>query len=151
MSLGHNIRRQRLLQGLTLEQLSDRSGVDVGTISALENRGRSRSKYGLAIARGLGVSFESLSEDISPPGAESAETEEITIAGPAPAPDSAEYPRLTAVETRLSTRPPITQDEQDILDGYRLAGEDVRQRIFEMCSAVLRRQDRRSGDRSKKA
>lgn len=150
MSLGHNIRHHRTMQGLTLEQLSERSGVDVGTISALENRDSSRSKYGLAIAKGLGVSFEILSETI-PPSQETPETEEITLSGPAPAPDGEEFPRLADVELRLVTRPPMTQDEKDILDGYRMAGEEVRQRIFEMCSAVLRRADRREGERQKKA
>ena len=60
MGLGQNIRRHRVGQGLTLEQLSERSGVDIGTISALENRDSVRSKYASAIARGLGLTVEEL-------------------------------------------------------------------------------------------
>lgn len=63
MALGRNIRRHRNSQGLTLEQLSDRSGVDVGTINALENRDSVRSKYASAIARGLGLTVEELEHD----------------------------------------------------------------------------------------
>ncbi|MEF8755967.1 MAG: XRE family transcriptional regulator [Accumulibacter sp.] len=63
MALGKNIRRHRTAQGLTLEQLSERSGVDVGTISALENRDSVRSRYASAIARGLGMSVEELEHD----------------------------------------------------------------------------------------
>lgn len=60
MALGKNIRLHREGQGLTLEQLSEICGVDVGTISALENRDSQRSKYATAIARGLGLSLEQL-------------------------------------------------------------------------------------------
>jgi helix-turn-helix motif:peptidase S24, S26A and S26B len=61
MALGQNIRRQRKMRGWTLEQLAAHSGVDVGTISALENRDSERSKYAAPIAQALGVSLESLS------------------------------------------------------------------------------------------
>ena len=64
MGLGQNIRRHRVGQGLTLEQLSERSGVDIGTISALENRDSVRSKYASAIARGLGLTVEELENEI---------------------------------------------------------------------------------------
>ena len=60
MALGKNIRHYREGLGLTLEQLSDRSGVDVGTISALENRDSKRSQFATAIARALGMSTEQL-------------------------------------------------------------------------------------------
>lgn len=60
MALGARIRYYREKAGLTLEQLSERSGVDVGTISALENRDSSRSKYATALAQGLGMSLEML-------------------------------------------------------------------------------------------
>lgn len=48
--------------GWTLKQLSDRSGVDVGTISALELRGSNRSKYLGPIAAALGLSIEQLQD-----------------------------------------------------------------------------------------
>lgn len=60
MALGAQIKFHRDRLGLTLEQLSDRSGVEVGTISALENRDSSRSQFASAIARGLGMSVEEL-------------------------------------------------------------------------------------------
>lgn len=64
MALGARIRHYREKSGLTLDQLSERSGVDVGTISALENRDSSRSKFASAIAAGFGMSMEML-EDAS--------------------------------------------------------------------------------------
>lgn len=63
MALGNRIRYYREKAGLTLEQLSDRSGVDVGTISALENRDSSRSKFASPIARGLGMTVEMLEDE----------------------------------------------------------------------------------------
>lgn len=69
MALGKNIRNLREAQGLTLERLSELSGVDVGTISALEVRDSSRSKYAHAIAKGLGVSLEDLLSEAPAVGA----------------------------------------------------------------------------------
>ena len=63
MALGSRIRYYREKFGLTLEQLSERSGVDVGTISALENRNSSRSKYATAIAQGLRMTVEMLEDE----------------------------------------------------------------------------------------
>jgi len=68
MNLGVAIRTQRTAKGWTLEKLSEASGVDVGTISALEIRESTRSKYTDAIARGLGMSIEELlSGEVSNP------------------------------------------------------------------------------------
>lgn len=63
MALGNRIRYYREKAGLTLEQLSERSGVEVGTISALENRDSSRSKFATPIARGLGMNVEMLEDE----------------------------------------------------------------------------------------
>jgi len=60
MALGKRIRYLRDRLGWTLEQLAERSGVDVGTISALEVRDSARSKYARQIAVGLGVSLDEL-------------------------------------------------------------------------------------------
>lgn len=60
MALGKQIRYHREQQGLTLEQLSERSGVDVGTISALEVRESKRSQYATRLASALGLSLEEL-------------------------------------------------------------------------------------------
>lgn len=63
MALGHQIKRYRDKAGLTLEQLSDLSGVEVGTISALENRDSQRSKFARAIAGALGLTVEMLEDE----------------------------------------------------------------------------------------
>lgn len=63
MALGNRIRYYREKAGLTLDQLSERSGVDVGTISALENRSSSRSKFATPIAKGLGMTVEMLEDE----------------------------------------------------------------------------------------
>jgi transcriptional regulator with XRE-family HTH domain len=54
MALGKQIRHHRTKKGWTLEKLSAESGVDVGTINALENRDSGRSKYAPELARALG-------------------------------------------------------------------------------------------------
>jgi len=60
MSTGTNLKHARLERGWTLEDLSERSGVEVGTISALENRDSRRSQFFGALAEALGCSFEDL-------------------------------------------------------------------------------------------
>lgn len=70
MALGSCIRKQRERLGWTLENLSERCGVDVGTISALEVRNSKRSQYAQAIAQALGMSMEQLLDtggEVSPP------------------------------------------------------------------------------------
>ncbi|SIQ00680.1 helix-turn-helix domain-containing protein [Pseudacidovorax sp. RU35E] len=59
-SLGSQIRRYRTTLGWTLEQLSELSDVDVGTISALEKRNSTRSQFGPALARAFGLTLEQL-------------------------------------------------------------------------------------------
>jgi phage repressor protein C with HTH and peptisase S24 domain len=89
MALGANIRRHRIASGLTLEQLSDRSGVDVGTINALENRDSRRSSYAVAIARGLGMTAEQLADDAGLPAA-------VNLT------DNPDYPAIRRVRFKLS-------------------------------------------------
>lgn len=69
MALGANIRKLRTSLGLRLEDVSLASGVDVGTISALENRDSARSKYASDIAHALGTTVEELSGRDVPTGA----------------------------------------------------------------------------------
>lgn len=76
MALGQNIRQQRKAKGWTLEELSRQSGVDVGTISALENRDSERSKYAPTIAKALGLSLEELAEGIAHSDASADTTEQ---------------------------------------------------------------------------
>ena len=68
MALGNQIRLLRKRAGLTLEQLSEMSGVEIGTINALENRDSVRSKYAGPLAKAFGLTIEQL---------ESAETDFI--------------------------------------------------------------------------
>lgn len=63
MALGKQIRFYREKLDLTLETLSERSGVDLGTISALEMRDSSRSKYARAIAQSLGLTLDQLMDE----------------------------------------------------------------------------------------
>lgn len=63
MSLGKQIKKYRLAHGWTLEELSDRSDVEVGTISALEVRDSKRSEKAPAIANALGLSLEQLLDE----------------------------------------------------------------------------------------
>lgn len=63
MALGKQIAFYRNKLRLTLEELSELSHVDVGTIHALEKRDSQRSKYASAIAKGLGLSTERLLEE----------------------------------------------------------------------------------------
>lgn len=60
MALGKHIREQRLKRNWTLEDLSEKSGVEVGTLSALEVRDSQRSKFATAIARAFGMTLEQL-------------------------------------------------------------------------------------------
>ena len=56
LSIGVNIRRYRMAEGLTLKQLAERSGVSIATISKIENgkiSGGFETIY--KIARGLAV------------------------------------------------------------------------------------------------
>jgi transcriptional regulator with XRE-family HTH domain len=63
MALGKQIRHYRLARGLTLEVLAEKAEVEVGTISALENRDSRRSMYAAAIAKALGLTVEQLLDD----------------------------------------------------------------------------------------
>lgn len=63
MALGSKVQHYRRKAGLTLEQLSGLSGVDVGTISALELRDSTRSKYALQLAAAFGMTVEMLQSD----------------------------------------------------------------------------------------
>lgn len=108
MPLGSQIKHHRLRLGLTLEQLSSLSGVELGTISALEVRDSSRSKFASAIARALGMSVEEL-EGGAPPAKSSAANE-----------PSSPY------AFRRIRAPELTPDEEQLLGGYRAAGTDVR-------------------------
>ena len=60
MGIGKIVRQLRKERGWKLEELSRRSGVAVGTISAIEVRDSVRSEYASQLAYGLGVPVETL-------------------------------------------------------------------------------------------
>lgn len=63
MALGARVRFYREYRRWTLEDLAERSGVDVGTISALENRNSKRSNFAQPLAGAFGLSIEQLIDD----------------------------------------------------------------------------------------
>jgi transcriptional regulator with XRE-family HTH domain len=63
MGLGKQIRKYREKAGWTLEQLSERAEVDVGTISALEQRDSLRTRYSRQLAEAFGLTIEQLSDE----------------------------------------------------------------------------------------
>lgn len=63
MALGRRVRYYRQKLKLTLEQLSQLSGVDVGTISALEQRDSRKSQFSADIACALGLTVEQLVDE----------------------------------------------------------------------------------------
>ena len=60
MALGENIKRLRKARGWDQKTLSAASGVQIGTISAIEVRNSRKSGYATAIAAALGVTVETL-------------------------------------------------------------------------------------------
>lgn len=90
MALGKQVKKYREKLNLTLEALSDRSGVDIGTISALENRDSKRSEKGSALARGLGLTLDQLLDETrdwidSPEGDGTSAPGAVHIESPPPA------------------------------------------------------------------
>lgn len=63
MAIGKQIKHYREKLDWKLEQLSFLSGVEVGTISALENRDSARSKFGPPIAKAFGLTMEQLLDE----------------------------------------------------------------------------------------
>lgn len=63
MALGNQVKKYRDQLGWTLLQLEEHSGVDTGTINALEVRDSSRSKYGTVLARAMGLSLDQLLDE----------------------------------------------------------------------------------------
>lgn len=63
MGLGKQIRKYRERAGWTLEQLSANSEVDIGTISALEQRDSKRSQYTPQLAAAFGLTVEQLHDE----------------------------------------------------------------------------------------
>lgn len=63
MSLGSRVREWRTFYQWTLDDLSDKSGVEKGTISAMENRGSKRSEFAGALAKAFGITTDELLDE----------------------------------------------------------------------------------------
>lgn len=63
MAFGKQIKHYRGKLGWTQRTLSDRSDVDIGTISALERRDATRSSYCGVIAQAFGLTIEQLLDE----------------------------------------------------------------------------------------
>lgn len=63
MSLGSRVRYYRVKRHWRLEDLAEKSGVDVGTISALETRQSQRSMFTAALATAFGLTIEQLLDE----------------------------------------------------------------------------------------
>lgn len=63
MSLGSQVQKYREAADLRFRELADLSGVEVGTINALEKRNSNRSVHFAALAKALGLSIEQLADE----------------------------------------------------------------------------------------
>mgnify|MGYP000855330885 FL=1 len=128
MTLGSNIKHHRTHLGLTLAQLSELSGVEVGTISALENRNSKRSEHASAIARALGLTVEELES-----GSKAAK---ITT--------SSDIGKHRAAEERA----PWLRDENErlLIDGYRVASPGLRQAMTALAREAVNTFSKRIGN-----
>lgn len=120
MPLGNRIRYYREKAGWTLDQLSDRCGVDVGTISALENRNSQRSKYAVKIASGFGLTLNQLEDE--------ATDYDVPVE---------QIPDLIANQKPASYSPKLSDDEALLLQAFRAASEETRAAMLAFAKSVL--------------
>lgn len=152
---GERLKEARSEAKLTQKALAAKAGLSQVTISDGERGRNSGSVATAAVAAALGIEPLWLSEGKGPKrrigsaSEASAQDEQITIP-PVIAPDEP-APILHAVEQRTVARPPLTDDEYDILDGYRVAPDADRKAIRGMCLCALRDYGHREGERQKKA
>lgn len=129
MPLGSRIRYYREKAGWTLDQLSERCGVDVGTISALENRNSQRSKYAVMIAAGFGLTLNQLEDEAA---------DYNVPAEPQPE-------QLGANQKPATYTPKLSHDEALLLQAFRAASEETRAAMLAFAKSVL--PDRKGFDR----
>lgn len=130
MPLGSRIRHYRLKAGWTLEQLSDRCGVDVGTINALENRNSRRSQYAVQIASGFGLTLNQLEDEAA---------DHKVPANPEP---------IEVNQKSATYNSKLSDDEALLLQGFRAASEETRAAMLAFAKSVLPDRtdfDRRTG------
>lgn len=112
MALGKQIRHHRTRLNLTLEQLSEKSDVDVGTISALENRDSARTKFASQIAKAMSMTVEQLEDENWSPD----QTHELQQAT-----HTAEEPKQNSGYSVIQERTAMDDDELRLLRGWRAA------------------------------
>ena len=102
MSLGKNLKALRTARGWDQKTLSQKSGVGVGTISAIEVRNSIRSQFAPALAAALGVSINQLLEGTQEAPASGKEGEEsASVLEPIPANTDELASAIEKVETAL--------------------------------------------------
>lgn len=119
MSLGKRVRFYREQRGWTLEQLAERSGVEVGTISALENRNSTRSNYAMALATAFDLSIEKLLDESRNWLAEdtaSTQLKPTQVQAPPARYFEWPFPKLALDDWRL-----LTSEDQAEVQGFALA------------------------------
>ena len=126
MPLGKRIRYYREKVKWTLEKLSERSDVEPGTISALENRDSARSQYAVAVAGAFGLTVNQLLD----------ERTDYEVPLPAPPANDSSATRMEARE-QMPLWKPLTGDEQLLLDGFRSAGRETKRGMLALAKSVL--------------
>ena len=110
MALGKQIRHYRNKAGWKLKQLSEACDVDVGTISALENRDSTRSEFFAPIAKAFGLTLEQLADESISHDISSAITKDNPKKLPVD-PDAAVLSRLKIMEKAPEGQTPWQYDE----------------------------------------
>jgi transcriptional regulator with XRE-family HTH domain len=128
MALGERIRFYRHFLAWTLEDLSVKSQVDVGTISALEARKSKVSKYAPQIASAFGLTLDQLLDEEHNWLEKTAKKPLPTQATPLPTRSSATWP-FAAIDPRKINR--LSRDDLLRLEGAMLSialqlGVDIR-------------------------
>ncbi|MDI3489593.1 MAG: hypothetical protein PWP11_870 [Thauera sp.] len=116
--------------GWTLEQLSERASVDVGTINALENRDSKRSMYASNLARAFGLTTEALERGEFDPDPASAEP------SPTATGETADVVTVRVFEAGASMgHGRIQADHDTVVDHIRLTRQWVRSHLPSISSA----------------
>lgn len=110
MALGKNVRALRLARGWELEDLSKRSGVKVGTISAIELRNSVRSQFAPQLAEAFGIPLERLIADTEPLELTTGEGEMLPMKGPGAS-------NVVPVTTGAAKTEALLTELQAIVDG----------------------------------
>ncbi len=172
MTLAERLRAAMAEKGCTLTELASAVGVKPPSVSGWMTGGTRSLKADSALkaAKFLGVEAAWLAggilpmrnvaqEHVSGPGkpiepasttADQEPSDVITIpdAPPDPEPEQELFPGLYLAERRTVARPPLTPDEHDVLDGYRVASEADRKQIRGICLVALSDHERKGGGRA---